>query len=62
MWCSRSVVTVFLARSSTGAVTLDVGGVAKRCFFDRRRGCSSGSRGSRASLQQCQFWMHDKQL
>ena len=35
-------------------------GVTERCFFDRRRGCSSGSRGS-ASLQQCQFWMKDKQ-
>ena len=29
----------------------------ERCFFDRRRGCSFGSRGSRALLQQYQFWM-----
>ena len=37
-------------------------GVSERCFFDRRRGFSSGRRGSRASLQQYQFGMQDKQL
>ena len=50
------------ALSSTGAVATDVRGVTDRCFFDRRRGCSSGSRGSRRSLQEYQFWMQDKQL
>ena len=30
-------------------------------LFDRRRGCRSGSRGNRPSLQQYQFWLKDKQ-
>ena len=52
MWCSLvgSVVAVFRALSSTGAITTDVRNVTERCFFDRRRGCSSGSRGSCASF------------
>ena len=32
----------------TEAVATDVQGVAERSFFDRRRGCSRGSRGSRS--------------
>ena len=53
MWCSLvgSVLAFLLALSSIGAITTDVRGVTERCFFDRRRVCSSGSRGSRA-LQQ----------
>ena len=57
-WCC----CVSLALSSTGAITTDVRGVTEGCFFDHRRGCSRGNRGSRASLQQYQFWMQDKQL
>ena len=47
MWCSLvgRVVAILRALSSTRAT--DVRGVTERCFFDRRRGCSFGSRGSR---------------
>ena len=51
MWCSLvGSVARLRALSSTGAITTDVKGVTERCFFDRRRGCSSGCRGSPASL------------
>ena len=42
MWCSLvGCVAVFRTLSSTGAITTDTRGVTRRCFFDRRRGCSS---------------------
>ena len=63
MWCSVvGGVARLRALSSTAAVTTDARVVTERCFFDRRRGCSSGRRGSRASLQQYRFWMQNKQL